>query len=85
LPVNKSHQVWNELIKKGLGLDVDLYGLKKLSGDDMVKLQRKEGVMNLLQLPQQQFGHSSQSQTEIYTNQDKSFIKEVIVNYMPEL
>lgn len=85
LPVNKSHQVWKKLIKDGLGLDCDLYSLKKLSGDDMVKLQRKEGVMNLLQLPQLQFGHSSTSQTEVYTRENENFIKEVIVNYMPEL
>ncbi len=85
LPVNKSHKVWKELIKDGLKIDVDLYGLKKLAGDDMVKLQMNRGVMDLLRLPQIQFGHEDKKQTETYVNAHRNILKEVIVNYMPEL
>lgn len=85
LPVNKSHQLWKELIKDGLGIDVDLYGLKKLAGDDMVRLQMSKGVSNLLQLPQMQFGHENKEMTEIYVRSHKEILKEVIVNHMPEL
>jgi integrase len=85
LPVNKSHQEWKKLVKEGLGIDVNLYSLKKLSGDDMVKLQRQEGVMNLLQLPQMQFGHENKEMTETYVREHKEVLKEVIVKHMPEL
>lgn len=81
---------WRNIVKApreegGLNINVDQYSLKKLSGDDMIKLQRKEGINNLLDLPRQQMGHTKSAQTEIYVNEHKNVLKDVIKNKMPAL
>jgi hypothetical protein len=47
---------WRKIVKEDLKQDVNQYSLKKLSGDDMVRLQRREGVDKLLDLPKAQMG-----------------------------
>lgn len=81
---------WRKLVKDppekgGLGQDVDQYSLKKLSGDDMVRLQRREGVDKLLDLPKMQMGHSSNQMTEVYVTEHKEIMKELVKRKMPVL
>jgi integrase len=78
---------WRELVKDstGLGIDVSQYSLKKLSGNDMVKLQIRNNVDNLLELPRQQMGHANQSMTEVYVDEHKAVNKELIRKKMPVL
>lgn len=83
--VNTSNTTWRTIVKVGLGLDIDQYSLKKLSGDDMVRLQRREGVSDLLSLPQSLMRHGSSRQTEDYVTAHKEIVKEVIQQHMPEL
>jgi hypothetical protein len=58
---------------------------KKLSGDDMVRLQRREHADNLLELPRMMMGHTKQGQTEDYVTEHKEVLKDLIKNKMPEL
>jgi integrase/recombinase XerD len=88
--VSSSTGWWHKIVKAsvekgGLGLNVNQYSLKKLSGNDMVKLQRREGVNNLLELPRTMMGHSSNKMTEIYVDEHKKIINELIRDKMPEL
>ncbi len=76
---------WRRIVKKGLGLDVDQYSLKKLSGDDMVMLQHREGVDALLEMPRMQMGHTNSRMTEIYVRAHHQILKEIIRRKMPEL
>jgi integrase len=81
---------WRNIVKKprdkgGLDLEVSQYSLKKLSGDDMVRLQRREGATNLLELPRIMMGHANQDQTETYVSEHKEVMKELIQKKMPHL
>lgn len=81
---------WNNIVKKpedegGLGLDVNQYSLKKLSGDDMIKLQRREGIDKLLEMPRQQMGHATTGQTEDYVTEHLEVMKEMVKRKMPVL
>ncbi|MEO6610764.1 MAG: site-specific integrase [Chitinophagaceae bacterium] len=78
---------WREIVKekKGLGIDVSQYSLKKLSGNDMVRLQVLNNMDNLLELPRQQMGHANQSMTEVYVDEHKVVNKELIRKMMPVL
>lgn len=81
---------WRKLVKDkiedgGLGLDVNQYSLKKLAGNDMVKIQRIEGIDRLLDLPRQQMGHTTTRQTEDYVTEHIDVMKELVKRKMPEL
>lgn len=81
---------WRDIVKAplaqgGLGLDIDQYGLKKLSGDDMVRLQRREQVDKLLEMPKAQMGHTDTQMTEVYVEEHHEIIKEMIKRKMPVL
>jgi integrase/recombinase XerD len=81
---------WHKIVKLpvkkgGLGLDVDQYSLKKLAGDDMVRIQVSKGLDNLLSLPQRMMRHGSTSQTEDYVNAHKDVQKLFIQDFMPRL
>jgi integrase len=81
---------WNEIVKKsedegGLGLQVNQYSLKKLSGDDMIKLQRREGTDKLLELPRQQMGHTTTGQTEDYVTEHLEVMRDLVKRKMPVL
>lgn len=82
---NASTYRWNQLVKKDLNLDVDQYSLKKMAGNDMVKLQVDHGVNELLQVAQKQMGHSSSKMTEVYVTEHKKVIDKVIRENMPRL
>jgi hypothetical protein len=76
---------WKNIVKKDLGLEVNQYSLKKLSGDDMVRLQRREGADRLLDLPMEMMRHANTGQTEDYVTEHKTVIRELIQQKMPEL
>lgn len=78
---------WRDIVKSkdGLNMNVNQYGLKKLAGNEMIKLQRREGVHNLLELPRQQMGHATTKMTEVYVDEHKAIINEVIRRKMPKL
>ncbi len=82
---NMAHRTWKILVKEGLGLETTQYSLKKLAGNDMIKLQQERGVLSLLELPRVQMGHSNSRQTEVYVTEHKKAIDKVIRDYMPEL
>lgn len=87
---NSTTRYWHKIVKGakdkgGLNLDINQYSLKKLSADDMVKLQRREGVDKLLELPKTQFDHASEQQTETYTREHIEVMKEILKKSMPEL
>ncbi|MGF7230080.1 tyrosine-type recombinase/integrase [Arachidicoccus sp.] len=88
LSKNVSTTYWRNIVKNkktGLGLDVDQYGLKKLSGDDMVELKMQEGVNDLLKIAQSQMGHTTEGMTRNYITKEKEIIAKVIREKMPEL
>lgn len=77
---------WRKLIKNkktGLGIDVDQYAMKKMAGDDMIKIQMQ--IKQLLELPKTQMGHSSSRMTEVYVSEHKEVYKDLIQTQMPEL
>ncbi len=76
---------WRRIVKKDLKLDVNQYSLKKLSGNDMVKLQVLEGVDKLLEMPRQQMGHTTTEMTETYVDEHNEVIKDLIKRKMPVL
>ena len=76
---------WSVLVKEGLKIDVDLYGLKKLAGNDLIKLQANQNVIDLLKLPQTLMGHTSKEMTEIYVSEHKKVADQVVREYMPRL
>lgn len=87
---NTTTRWWYEIVKApvkegGLGLDVNQYALKKMAGDDMIKLQRREGVDKLLELPKMMMGHTDTEMTEVYVTEHKEVIKELIKRKMPVL
>ncbi|MCM5528988.1 tyrosine-type recombinase/integrase [Parasegetibacter sp. NRK P23] len=87
---NTPSNYWKKIVKDpvekgGLGMDVNQYSLKKLSGDDMIRLQRREGVDKLLELPRQQMGHTDSKQTETYVTEHLEVMKELVKRKMPIL
>lgn len=82
---NSTTEWWKKIVKKGLKIDVNQYSLKKLSADDLVRLQRREGADKLLSLAQEHLRHSDESITEVYTSEHKSITKELIKRKMPRL
>jgi integrase len=76
---------WNNIVKKGLKLNVDQYSLKKLSADDLVRLKRREGADNLLSLAKEHFRHSDERVTATYTGEHKNLTRELIKAKMPRL
>lgn len=85
LPINYTHGLWKKIVKDGLGMNVNLYGLKKLAGDDMVRIQRNDHADNLLELARQQMGHTTTRQTETYVTEHREVLKELIKKKMPVL
>lgn len=83
--VHSTQRLWKKIVKDGLGIDVNQYGLKKLAGDDMVRMQRREHADNLLDLPMMQYGHTSTRQTETYVSEHREVLKELIKKKMPVL
>lgn len=87
---NKMHpniptSYWKKIVKDGLKLNITQYSLKKLAGNDMIKIQRMEGVDKLLELPRQQMGHANTKQTEVYVTDHVEYINDVIRQKMPVL
>lgn len=82
---NTTNHWWRKIVKEGLGLNVNQYGLKKLSGNDMVKLQMLHNTDKLLQLPQMQMGHAEEKQTKVYVQEHLEVMKELVKNQMPVL
>jgi integrase len=85
---NTPTNYWKKIVKdkkSGLGMEVNQYSLKKLSGDDMVRLQRREGIHKILELPKRQMGHSDTSMTEVYVDYHNDILQELIREKMPEL
>lgn len=85
LSINRPGATWKKVIKDGLALDVDLYSLKKLGGNDMVRMQVKSGLINLLEVPKLQRGHTSSRMTEVYVTEHINIINKFIRENMPEL
>lgn len=82
---NLATRTWKSLVKDELRLNISQYSLKKLAGNDMIKLQQENGVMNLLELPRVQMGHTNSRQTEVYVTEHLKVINEVIKGKMPQL
>jgi len=82
---NSSTSWWRRIVKEELKINVNQYALKKLSGDDMIKLQRREGVDKLLELPKLMMGHADTSMTEVYVSYHKDVLQDLIRQKMPEL
>ena len=90
--LNTTTSWWKRIVKDpvkkgGLNQDVNQYSLKKLAGDEMVRLQRQESIdkTQLLQLARMQMQHHSDGMTEIYTVEHKKVLQEVIKKKMPVL
>lgn len=82
---NTTTNWWKKIVKEGLKLDVNQYGLKKLSADDLVRLQRREGADNLLSLAKEHFRHSDEKVTQAYTGEHLNITREIIKRKMPQL
>lgn len=81
---------WRKIVKDpvsegGLGLNVTQYALKKLAGDEMVRLQRREQLDKLLELPREQMGHTTTGMTEVYTDEHLVIMRELWKEKAPEL
>lgn len=70
---------WRRIVKEGLKINVDLYALKKLGGDDMIR----QGIP--IDGVKTQMGHTSLDTTEIYVREHKRIHKEMIRERMPVL
>jgi len=70
---------WFKIVKEVLKINVDLYSLKKLGGDDMIR----QGIT--LHGVSGQMGHTSLDTTEIYVTEHKRIYKEMIRERMPVL
>lgn len=70
---------WYRIVKEKLKINVDLYSLKKLGGDDMIR----QGVH--IHGVREQMGHTSLDTTEIYVTEHKRVYKEMIRERMPVL
>lgn len=85
---NTPRDQWRRVVKdpkKGLGIDVDMYGLKKAGGNQMVKLQKITGTDKLLDLPRRQMGHTTEKMTEVYVTEHTDIITELFKTQMPLL
>lgn len=82
---NSTTTWWRRIVKEGLKIEVDQYGLKKLSADDLVRLKRREGADNLLSLAKEHFRHSDDKVTGVYTDQHNVITREIIKKKMPRL
>jgi integrase len=87
---NMSTRTWKKIVKDpvkdgGLGMDVTQYSFKKLSGNEMVKVQRKFGMGDILALPRMQMGHTDSKQTEEYVTEHLEVMKDLIKNHLPAL
>jgi integrase len=83
--VHSTQRYWKKIVKDDLKLDINQYSLKKLAGDDMIRLQVQSGLNNLLELPRIQMGHANQSMTSVYVNEHLNVQKELIKTKMPVL
>ena len=70
---------WRRIVKETLKINVDLYSLKKLGGDDMIR----QGIS--IHGVKEQMGHTSLDTTEIYVREHKRINKEMIRERMPVL
>jgi len=82
---NTSCDYWKKIVKDGLGYDYTQYSLKKLGGNEMIKMQYRERIANLLDVPREQMGHSNNRTTEIYVDERKKVIREFIKRKFPVL
>lgn len=85
---NTTNNNWRKIVKSektGLGIDVNQYSLKKLAGNDMVRIQINNNADKLLKLPQHQMGHNNQKQTETYVQDHLEIMKELVKTQMPVL
>lgn len=82
---NLPHTTWKRIVKDQLGLEITQYSLKKLAGDDMVRIQVEAGLNNLLELPRLQMGHANQRQTAVYVKEHHKVLQDLIKNNMPML
>lgn len=85
--MNSNHPTtrWRQIVKEGLGMDVDQYGMKKRAGKIMVQLMYEKGLDQLIKLPQMQMGHANPEMTEVYTQEHKRIMQELIKREMPSL
>lgn len=82
---NSPTRWWRKIVKDDLGVNITQYSLKKLSGNDMIKLQMKNGISTLLELPKMQMGHTSRSMTEIYVDEHNKILANILKTEMPLL
>lgn len=85
---NTTNNNWRKIVKSektGLGIDVNQYSLKKLAGNDMVRIQINNNADKLLKLPQSQMGHSHEKQTTDYVREHLEVMKELVKTQMPVL
>lgn len=66
-------KVWEKLVKKGLGIDKNLYSLKHLGTDDKIRSGMSMAAI------QYQYGHTNPRTTEIYGRAIREeYLKELI-------
>jgi integrase len=82
---NSARNPWKRIVKDGLGFDVDLYGLKKLGGNDLVDLGIDHTGSNLLQIARLQMGHASDKMSEVYVTKHKEITMNLIKERMGNL
>lgn len=85
---NTTNHWWRKIVKNkktGLGMNVNQYSLKKLAGNDMVRLQLVNNADKLLQLPKMQMGHANEKQTTDYVQEHLEVMKDLVKNQMPVL
>ena len=85
MSVDTSTRWWRDIVKKELNLNVDQYSFKKLAGNDMVRLFYNERANDLIDMPRQQMGHTSSKMTEIYVDEHKEIMNEILRRKMPVL
>lgn len=69
---------WNKIVKKGLGIDINLYSYKHKGGDDKII----SGVD--LDSIRHQYGHSKKRMTEHYVKQIKGIYKKDLIENSPK-
>ncbi len=85
---NTTNHTWRTIVKDkktGLGINVNQYSLKKLAGNDMVRMQLMNNADKLLQLPKMQFGHETEKMTEVYVSEHLEEMKRLVRDKMPVL
>ncbi len=58
---------------------------KKMAGNDMMRLFYNERANDLIDMPRQQMGHTSSKMTEIYVDEHKEIMNEILRRKMPVL